>query len=96
MEFLSHTLPDVRHDAFLLGVCGVPEEDADPTDDGWFLSDFYAFNFLLHGLGSAQEWLACAQPATLLEKYGEYLHGNPFSERKVVLSHKLLEEHQNL
>ena len=94
VEFISHTLPDIRDDAFVLGVCGVREEVSSPFDDGWFLSDFFAFNFLLHGLGNVQEWLACTKPTTLLEKHGEYLHGNPFMERKVVLSYPLLENHQ--
>jgi hypothetical protein len=84
VEFISHTIPDIQRDTFILGVCGVPEEISSPLDDGWFIADFYAFNYLLHGLGVSQKWLACSAPRTLIEKHGEYMDG------KVVLSYPLL------
>ncbi|KAN0079186.1 hypothetical protein V8E54_004400 [Elaphomyces granulatus] len=90
VEFISHTIPDIQRDTFILGVCGVPEEISSPLDDGWFIADFYAFNYLLHGLGVSQKWLACSAPRTIIEKHGEYLHGNPYMHRKVVLSYPLL------
>ena len=91
-EFITHTVPDVREDAIILAVCGVSEiVEASPLDGGWFLSDFFAFNYLLKGLGTSQTWMACVHPQDLLRKYGEYLHGNPFSDRKVVLSQDLLD-----
>jgi hypothetical protein len=91
-EFITHTVPDIREDAIILAVCGVPNiDEADPEDDGWFFSDFFAFNYLLRGLGTSQVWMACVHPQDLVRKHGEYLHGNPYSERKVVLSQTLLD-----
>jgi hypothetical protein len=90
-EFITHTVPDIREDAIILAVCGVPNiDEADPEDDGWLFSDFFAFNYLLRGLGTSQVWMACVRPQDLVTKYGEYLHGNPYSDRKVVLSQDLL------
>jgi hypothetical protein len=94
VEFISHTLPDIRRATFILGVCGVPEEISSPFDDGWLIADFYAFNYLLHGLGVSQKWLACSAPRALIEKHGEYLHGNPYMDRKVVLSYPLLDSNR--
>jgi len=91
-EFITHTVPDIREDAIILAVCGVPDiDEANPKDDGWFFSDFFAFNYLLRGLGTSQVWMACVQPQDLVRKYGEYLHGNPYFDRKVVLSQDLLD-----
>ena len=91
-EFITHTVPDIREDAIILAVCGVPDiDEANPEDDGWFFSDFFAFNYLLRGLGTSQVWMACVHPQDLVRKYGEYLHGNPYSDRKVVLSQDLLD-----
>src|ERR1700728_3776145 len=85
-EFITHTVPDIREDAIILAVCGVPNiDEADPEDDGWFFSDFFAFNYLLRRLRTSQVWIACVRPQDLVRKYGEYLHGNPYSERKVIL-----------
>lgn len=90
-EFITHTVPDIREDAIILAVCGVPNiDDADPEDDGWFFSDFFAFNCLLRGLGTSQDWMTCVHPQDLVRKYGDYLHGDPYSDRKVVLSQDLL------
>jgi hypothetical protein len=36
--------------------------------------------------------MSCADPQDLLVEYGEYLHGNPYCDRKVVLSESLLGE----
>ena len=49
---------------------------------GWFLSDFHAFNYLLRKLGSEQHWLTSVAPKEALEVHGEYLHGNPYENRK--------------
>lgn len=63
---------------------------ADPEYDGWFLSDFYAFKNILKDSGDAQKWITAENPVTLVQKYGTYLHGSPYYERKVVLSKELL------
>jgi hypothetical protein len=92
-EFPTHTIPNIHRDSVIIGVCGVTEDDAAPTDDGWFLSNFFAFNYLMKGIGSLQTWLTSVDPSTLLQTHGEYLpYGNTFSDRKVVLSRRLLEQ----
>ncbi|KAJ5487572.1 hypothetical protein N7530_001872 [Penicillium desertorum] len=45
-------------------------ETANPKDDGWFISDFYAFNYLFRGLGMEQTWLTAVEPTKLVNKYG--------------------------
>lgn len=66
--------------------------NADPIVDGWFLSDFYAFMHLLQDSGAAaQSWLTAEDPHKLVDRYGNYLHGNPCRTRKVVLSRSQLD-----
>jgi hypothetical protein len=77
--------PDIKPTTHLLAVCGTTEELADPTEDGWFLSDFYLFNHLFKGLGKSQQWLTSVDPDKLVQQYGEYVHGNPYHTRRVVL-----------
>ncbi|KAK0718384.1 hypothetical protein B0T26DRAFT_752312 [Lasiosphaeria miniovina] len=60
-------------------------------DDGWFLSDFYASNYLLKGSVADQVWLTAAEPSKLLKMHGPYHHGTPSEYSKVVLSPELLE-----
>ncbi|KPM39171.1 hypothetical protein AK830_g7384 [Neonectria ditissima] len=97
----THTLPDIREDSIIIGVCGVPAtEDALLREkDGWFMSDFCAFNFLLKGLGSKQTWMTASSEASFLEFISAHpehepglLHGNPYNDRKVVFSESLLEK----
>lgn len=67
---------------------------ANPQLDGWFISDFYLFmNLLQETKPAAQVWVTTERPHSLLQKYkeyGPYLHGNPYTKRKVVLSGDLL------
>lgn len=74
-------------------VYGITKTYTDPRLDGWFFSDFFAFNYLLKGLGSSQTWLATysTTASELVETYVEFLHGNPCRDRKVVLSQDLLD-----
>jgi hypothetical protein len=51
-------------------------------------------NYLLHGFGASQTWIATCSAEALVERYEEFLHGNPYRERKVVLSRALLERNQ--
>ncbi|KAK3315231.1 hypothetical protein B0H66DRAFT_536104 [Apodospora peruviana] len=37
-------------------------------EDGWFLSDFYAFNYLLKGSVADQVWLTAAEPSKFVEE----------------------------
>jgi hypothetical protein len=48
-EFLTHSPPDLppRHRILaLLGTTDI-EDQASPDEDGWFVSDFYLFHYLL-------------------------------------------------
>ena len=92
--FLTQTVPDVQPHTRILAVCGVTDHGnaASPTHDGWLLSDFYAFNILLRDEGVAQTWLTTESPTYLVSKYKEYLHGDPYKARKVVLDHDILKD----
>ncbi|KAL8733585.1 MAG: hypothetical protein Q9166_001993 [cf. Caloplaca sp. 2 TL-2023] len=85
--FNTQTLPDVPSDTRIIAICGITDYDnaADPSEDGWFLSDFYAFNYLLRHEGAAQIWFTTEKPDDLVAKYTEYLHGPQHKSRKVVL-----------
>ena len=77
--------PSVDPTTHVIAVVGTLHDDAAPHRDGSFLSDFYPFNHLFRGLGKSQLWYTGIEPDTLVEKYGEYVHGNPFKSRRVVL-----------
>jgi hypothetical protein len=87
VQFTSHTIPDVTSRTHIVAVCGPTdfENQACPTEDGWFFSDFYLFHRLFQGLGTSQHWITSEEPKDLLRKYHEYLHGNPRQTRKIVL-----------
>jgi hypothetical protein len=89
-DFLVSVPPEIKDNTRIVAICGTPEESADPEVDGWFLSDFYLFNYLFKGTGSHQVWLANESPEALVSKYGEFLHGNPFGKRRVVLDEKMV------
>ena len=91
ISFLTHTVPIVHHNSRIVGVCGIPKEDSDPADDGWFLSDFFALNYLMKGLGASQTWIATSSAEDLVKNYEEFLRGNPYRDRKVVLNDALLQ-----
>ncbi|KAL1906433.1 hypothetical protein Sste5344_007762 [Sporothrix stenoceras] len=93
-QFITRTPPRITPKTRIIAAAHPTSISADPRDDGWFISDFYAFNYLLYGQGQSQVWLTAARPEALLEKYGNYLHGNPFQDRKVVLSKELLESNE--
>ncbi|KAJ6051949.1 hypothetical protein N7460_002483, partial [Penicillium canescens] len=57
-----------------------------------FISEFYAFNSLLKGLGLQKTYLTAADPQRLVNKYGTFLSGNPYEDRKECLSHELLDK----
>ncbi|EFR01091.1 hypothetical protein MGYG_04095 [Nannizzia gypsea CBS 118893] len=82
--------PDISPTSRVVAVCGVTDYDgqASPSVDGWFFSDFYLFHHLLspmHVTTQAQVWLTAESPESLVQKYGEYAHGDPRKERRVVL-----------
>ncbi|KAL2757910.1 hypothetical protein ACRALDRAFT_2025598 [Sodiomyces alcalophilus JCM 7366] len=82
--------PVVEENSIIVAAASPDITTGTPDGDGRFLSDFYAFNYLLRGLGSSQTWLTAVDPRKLLDNYGPFYHGNPFRDRKEVLSHDLL------
>jgi len=89
--FITHTVPIVHHNSRIVGICGILKEKSNPTVDGWFLSDFFALNYLMKGLGASQTWIATSSAEDLVKNYDEFLHGNPYQDRKVVLNEALLQ-----
>ncbi|KAK2753836.1 hypothetical protein FQN55_000200 [Onygenales sp. PD_40] len=97
MAFRTSCPPDVPPKSRIVAVCGITDYNglASPSEDGWFLSDFYLFYHLLSPPSietEAQFWLTTESPAYLVEKYGEYAHGDPRGERKVVLEKDTIEQ----
>ncbi|KAL8936160.1 MAG: hypothetical protein Q9216_005079, partial [Gyalolechia sp. 2 TL-2023] len=95
-SFNIHTPPDTTPNTHIVAVCGVGQEDAGPGDDGWFLSDFFAFYHLLDGATAHQHWIHCLDLEKLVNKHHQYLHGNPFKTRKIVLDQGILDRATNL
>lgn len=89
-RFTTHTVPDVTANTRIVAVVGVQQKVADPQTDGWFLSDFFAFWNVLHGMTATQTWLHCLDLDDLVTRHTRYLYGNPFKERKVVLDAEIL------
>ena len=86
------SLPQVSPATHVIGLCGVNDyideeghHACDPSRDGWMLSDFYLLNHLFRDQGRTQAWYTCLDPTNLIDRYGEYAHGNSFCPRKIVL-----------
>ncbi|KAL8788895.1 MAG: hypothetical protein Q9213_001418 [Squamulea squamosa] len=89
-QFVTRTPPDVTNNTRIVAICGIDQKEASPQEDGWFLSDFFAFYHLLHGLTKHQSWLHCLDLKSLIDQHEVYLHGSPFKTRKVVLDAEML------
>lgn len=94
-RFNIHTPPDICADTQIIAVLGILEDAANPNDDGWFLSDFFAFWSVLQGATKRQLWYHCVDLDDLVKKHVHYLHGNPYKQRKVVLDADILGKAQN-
>ncbi|KAI9882643.1 MAG: hypothetical protein M1823_005617 [Watsoniomyces obsoletus] len=77
--FVSNTLPDIDPESHIIGLVCVHDEDdnAEPSNDGWFLSDFYMFNHLLAGQGQRQRWYTCVDPHHIVKNNQELAHDKP-------------------
>ncbi|KAL8981669.1 MAG: hypothetical protein Q9205_003613 [Flavoplaca limonia] len=95
-EFNIHTPPDITQKTRVVAVCGLVQEDASPADDGWFLSDFFAFHHLFSGLTKHQTWIHCLDLHQLVTSFRPYLHGSPFKTRKVVMDHDIISKAQDI
>jgi hypothetical protein len=40
-SFITRAVPIVHYNYYIIGVCAIPKENSNPSDDGWFLSDFF-------------------------------------------------------
>ncbi|CDM31515.1 unnamed protein product [Penicillium roqueforti FM164] len=60
--FTSSTVPCVYENTIILATTHPSINSAHPLRDGWFISDFYTFNYLLKGQGQKQTWLTSADP----------------------------------
>ena len=49
--FISYTLPEIFDNTIVVAAAHPTLRHAHAKSDGWFLSDFYAFNYLLKGVG---------------------------------------------
>jgi len=83
--FISSTLPCAYSDTIVLAATHSTIANAGIQNEGWFVSDFYVFNYVLKGRSKEQTWPRAADPNQLVQKYGPYLHGNLYEERKVSL-----------
>ncbi|KAF5863482.1 hypothetical protein ETB97_009983 [Aspergillus alliaceus] len=94
-EFLTHCPPDLPPRHRVLALLGTTDigDIASPSEDGWFISDFYLFHYLLSPAFPRppnQIWLTCEDPGTLVAKYHEYLHGDSEGDRRAVLDSQRL------
>lgn len=94
--------PYVEPNSMVVGLLGTVDDNntASPTEDGWFISDFYLWKHILRGLGFSQRWLTCLDPEALVKKYGSedreeggqpvswstgYVYGHADGDRVIVL-----------
>ncbi|WQF86984.1 hypothetical protein CDEST_11998 [Colletotrichum destructivum] len=97
LGFVTTPPPVIRPGTIVVAAAAPDVEKGHPDQDGWLLSDFYAFNYLPKGVGGNQAWLTAADPLKLTQAgphTGRYLHGNPSRDRKIVLSKKLLDANE--
>ncbi|KAK0717841.1 hypothetical protein B0T26DRAFT_710972 [Lasiosphaeria miniovina] len=47
--FITHTFPYIFDNTIIVAATHPTVSTGSQFDDGWFLSDFYAFNYLLKG-----------------------------------------------
>lgn len=89
---------DTHPSARIVAICGVDDMfNANANlPDGWFLSDFFFFNILMKDLGSSQLWPSALHPQDLVDEYSEYLHGNSYDARKIVLDQQIINENQEI
>ena len=94
-QFNIHTPPDVTQKTRIVAILGINPANAQPDEDGWLVSDFLAFWHLLHGLTDKQSWFHALDLKALVDTHEQYLHGNPYKSRKVVLDKDILERVQS-
>ena len=85
--------PDITGKTRIIAVLGNHDhEKANPNQDGWFVSDFFAFWNSFQGITENQSWFHSLDLDKLVAEHQRYLHGNPYRQRKVVLDSGILEK----
>ena len=56
-EFNTHIPPDITPNTRILVVLGINPKEAAPNQDGWFLSELFAFYHMFRGLTKNQIWM---------------------------------------
>ncbi|KXJ93962.1 hypothetical protein Micbo1qcDRAFT_201891 [Microdochium bolleyi] len=82
--FFTRTIPDIPSNAYIIGLCSIPDERAQPDDQGWHLADFLAWKTLFrgHGTANSQAWLAFCDVAQIVKaRPADFAHG---SDRVIV------------
>lgn len=98
-SFNSRCPPVVTPDTTIIAVCGPNDYlgNANPHGDGWLFSDFYLFHHLFRGTAKKQYWLTCVSPRDLVQRYKEFIHGDPrTNDRRVVLDRTFVTEVQDV
>ncbi|KAL8670333.1 MAG: hypothetical protein Q9168_005120 [Polycauliona sp. 1 TL-2023] len=91
-SFNTHAPPDVLPNTRIVAVLGLTPEEAVTPESMWFISDFFAFWNLMHGLTTIQHWFHALDIQSLVNTNKVYLHGNPYNTRKVVLDQAILNQ----
>ncbi|KAL8938990.1 MAG: hypothetical protein Q9216_003600 [Gyalolechia sp. 2 TL-2023] len=91
-SFDIHTPPDIPSNTRIVAVLGIINGQVNPTEDGWFLSDFMAFWHIFQGLTQHQSWFHCLDLDLAVQLHTRFLHGNPYKKRKVVLDNAILQQ----
>ena len=89
-QFNIHTPPDITSRTRIISVLGVLDDVGPAGDEGWFVSDYFAFWNLFQGYTENQTWYHCLDLDDLVRKHGRYLHGNSYRQGKVVLDAAIL------
>lgn len=89
-QFTLHTPPDITGRTRIVAMLGISDDAAPDGDNGWFVSDFFAFWNIFQGITGNQTWYHCLDLDDLVEKHERYSHGNPYGQRKVVLDAGIL------
>ena len=80
----------------ILAVLGANDyaDNAAPSNDGWFFSDFFPASPLLKPVAEDQRWLfLMCRAKGFSQKNGSYVQGNPLTDnRKIVLDASMLTE----
>ncbi|KAK0621438.1 hypothetical protein B0T17DRAFT_641271 [Bombardia bombarda] len=83
---LSRTIPTIHENTIIVAAASPSFDSASQNEDGWFLSDFYALNYLLKGATTDQTWLTAVDPERLLLNTQQHTSSDeeeePYAQKK--------------